>query len=252
MLKVRVIKKFHDEKGILLGYTIQDTTGATRNVYKEQLKQAVKSGAVDCVNMTLTSDGRLIGKAAPEPKKKEKEEISKGSGVRLLEVYTNGRNIVGGMVDQSILDRETGVDLVVTGKLPAHINFEVGHELKKLLTDGYYDNVKIVNGKPDTTEVKRKSFSKVRDKLIKILKEQDAIPEFEVEKTDEKFNYSIVIKNFDSNVNKCDVLAQIVYCLAEDKFITDGITVQYIDEDRIAVKCLSGIAEVRKSIKKII
>lgn len=250
MLKVRVIKKFHDEKGILLGYTIQDITGATRNVYKDQLKQAVKSGAVDCVNMTLTSDGRLIGKAAPEPKKKEK--VNKGSGIRLLEIYTNGRNIVGGMVDQSVFDKETGVDLKVTGKLPAHINFEVGHELKDLIATGEYDNVKIVNGKPDTTEVKRKSFSKVRDKLIKILKEQDAIPEFDVEKTDEKFSYFVVIKNFDSNVNKCDVLAQIVYCLAQDKFITDGITVKYIDEDRIAVKCLSGIAEVRKSIKKII
>ena len=70
-MKVRAIRKFHDDKGILIGYTIQDeATGQQMNVYKEQLKQAVINKQCEIVNMTLTSDGRLIGKAAPAPKKR--------------------------------------------------------------------------------------------------------------------------------------------------------------------------------------
>ena len=69
MLKVRVIRKYKDPKTeLLVGYTIQDmSNGNTMNVYKDQLKQAIKAGQVDCVNMTMTSDGRLIGKAYKEP-----------------------------------------------------------------------------------------------------------------------------------------------------------------------------------------
>ena len=98
MLKVRVIKKFHDEKGILLGYTIMDEQGNTRNVYKDQLKRAVASGQVDAVNMTLTSDGRLIGKASIKPAKKV--NTPKLTGCKVVEIYTNGRNIAGALINQ--------------------------------------------------------------------------------------------------------------------------------------------------------
>ena len=53
MMKVRAIRKFHDDKGILIGYTIQDeATGQKMNVYKEQLKQAVINKQCEIVNMT--------------------------------------------------------------------------------------------------------------------------------------------------------------------------------------------------------
>ena len=44
MLQVRAIRKFHDDKGILIGYTIKDeVTGQEMNVYKDQLKNAVNN-----------------------------------------------------------------------------------------------------------------------------------------------------------------------------------------------------------------
>lgn len=62
MQKVKCIRKIRDAKGKITGYTIQNLTGETRTVDKDKLKEAVRNKQIDIVNMTLTSDNRLIDK----------------------------------------------------------------------------------------------------------------------------------------------------------------------------------------------
>lgn len=248
MLRVRAIKKFHDAKGILIGYTIQDeATGQQMNVHKNQLKQAIINKQCEVVNMTLTSDGRLIGKAAPAPKKRERT----GSGINLLEVYTNGRRFVGGLVDNTKFHESVNITHPTEYKgLRLHQSFDVGHEIMNNLSENYYDNIKIVNGKPDMSAVKRKSFSKVKEKMIKLLKNNGIKFALKVEKSAEKYEYAIIIDGYD-RFEDLEPMTQAVYCLIEDACITNKIKVLYIDENTVYVENLSGIADVRKALKEI-
>jgi len=62
MQKVKCVSKIRDEKGKITGYIIQSSTGGTKDVSKDKLKEAIRNGKVDIVNMTLTSDNRLVDK----------------------------------------------------------------------------------------------------------------------------------------------------------------------------------------------
>lgn len=62
MIQVRCIEKIRGKNNHIIGYTIQNLTGETRVVDKDKLKEAVRNKKIDIVNMTLTSDNRLIDK----------------------------------------------------------------------------------------------------------------------------------------------------------------------------------------------
>lgn len=239
MMQVRAIKKFHDDKGKLVGYTIQDeATGQQMNVYKENLKRAVINKQCEIVNMTLTSDGRLIGKAAPAPKKRVRQR--RNSEMSLMEVYTNGRRMVAGLVDEQQFDEQNNL-------CQHHQNFHVEHNLMNNIKNGYYNNVKIVDGKPDMSNVKRKSFSKVKDKLLKLLKDNGARFELKVEKSNTKYEYTVVIDG-DNKINGSE---QTIYCLINDACITNRIKVLGFSENTVTVNCLTGINDVRRALKTI-
>lgn len=253
MVKVRAIKKYHDAKGILLGYTIEDAlTGQRMNVTKEALKEAVKAGKCEVVNMTMTSDGRLIGKAAPAPKKKEKP-VENNDKIRLVEVYTNGRNISAAMIDythdscfmkvcEPLVDVQTGFSL------------DVGTEVSDNLNSvGYYSNVVYKDGKIDfeASGIKKKSFKNVKNKLHSILATNWGKPELTVEKWENKYNYRIRIVNADDKLLDNDMLIQTLYALITDAMYTAKIKVLYYDADLVIVYCMTGIADVRKALKSL-
>lgn len=60
-IKVRCVNKVYD-KSRLVGYIIIDDNGKTMQIKKEELKQAIRNGQIDCINLTLTSDNRLMFK----------------------------------------------------------------------------------------------------------------------------------------------------------------------------------------------
>lgn len=59
VLKVKVIQRIKKGNRIVK-YRIQDATGKTIEVEPERFKQVLRSGQAECINMTLTSDNRLI------------------------------------------------------------------------------------------------------------------------------------------------------------------------------------------------
>lgn len=60
-IQVKCIQKFKDKTGKIIGYRLIDLNGVTQDVKAENLKAAISAGKVNVVNLTLTSDGRLVG-----------------------------------------------------------------------------------------------------------------------------------------------------------------------------------------------
>ena len=58
-LKVRVMQKLKDGNKII-GYVIQDASGVQMQVEASKFKAILRSGQAECINMTLTSDNRLV------------------------------------------------------------------------------------------------------------------------------------------------------------------------------------------------
>ena len=76
MLKVKCIQKFKDKKNTIIGYRIIDQNGNTTDISSESLKQAIKQGELEVINLTLTSDNRLIDKAITQtPTQQTPQEI---------------------------------------------------------------------------------------------------------------------------------------------------------------------------------
>ena len=275
MLTVKVVAKFHNNKEVLVGYTIEDvTTHQTMYVTKEQLKNAVLNGQCVITNMTLTSDGRLIGKAAPvkneaklnyaqqksvrpmqqvpqahhvapqqpvqqsvaQPVQQSKPKSSEG--LTLVEAYTNGRNVVGGLMEMK-------------GDSNQAFAFEVGTRLNNSIKEGNFVNVPVDGDKPDMSQVKRKSFSKVKDKMIKTLSNNGVKVKVSVEKGSAKYEYKLTIEGFETVADKHKLVGG-VYCLVYDAILTGKMKLKGIDGDTMTVENLTGIADVRKSVKSVV
>lgn len=244
MLRVRAIKKIYGADRQLLGYVIADeATGQVKSVHKNELKQAVVNKVCEVTNMTLTSDGRFIGHACEKPKTKEKA----GTGLKLAEVYTNGRKIVGGLVDSTeYYKRQNKVPQSVLGTTPGFV-FEPGLMITEQIKINMYDNVKIIDGKPEMPETKRKSFKTIKPKLLKLLEGSNLDTSMTVAKGNEKYQYFITINNY-AEINSAGA-GNIVRCLVDDSLTTAKLKVEAFKGDIIEVKSITGIADVRKAIK---
>lgn len=60
MIVVRCIEKFRDKNNVIIGYRLQDSQGVAKDVYPDQLKVAIRNQQITVINLTLTSDNKLI------------------------------------------------------------------------------------------------------------------------------------------------------------------------------------------------
>ena len=62
MLRVKCTLKIRNSKNNIIAYKIVDEHNRINTVKPEELKQAIKNNIVECTNLTLTKDGRLVDK----------------------------------------------------------------------------------------------------------------------------------------------------------------------------------------------
>lgn len=62
MMQLKKIATYRDENGIIEAYALIDTDSKIHKVPKEVLKSLIRSGQVTVVNLTLSSDNRLVEK----------------------------------------------------------------------------------------------------------------------------------------------------------------------------------------------
>lgn len=60
MLQVKSIQKFRDNNGVIIGYRLQDETGSMQDIESDKLKELIRYHQISVVNLSLTSDNRLI------------------------------------------------------------------------------------------------------------------------------------------------------------------------------------------------
>lgn len=60
MIQAKCVQKFRDKTGKIYGYRLMDLNNQTQDVRADNLKLAIKNKKIHIVNLTLTSDNRLV------------------------------------------------------------------------------------------------------------------------------------------------------------------------------------------------
>lgn len=76
-IQAKYLTKIRDKHNNIVGYTIMDKGGKTINIKADKLKQLIKEGKVEVINLTLTSDNRLVDKAVPSKSKQKVKKVER-------------------------------------------------------------------------------------------------------------------------------------------------------------------------------
>lgn len=167
MIQVKCIQKFRDNQGRIYGYRLADVNQQTQDVTSENLKKAIKSGKINVVNLTLTSDNRLVDTSEKllQNKSLGKAPVRPGEKVN----NTNGNNYSNVakalvLLDKELLDMGVSYREVVACRVisaegatdsygldgyldsPEYINCGLDEALDKIL---YMTYMKLLNNKPN-------------------------------------------------------------------------------------------------------
>lgn len=66
MPKCLCVSKVRGKQGIITHYRVSDTAGNSRLIEKNKLKELIYNYMLDCINLTLTQDNRLVVKGIPD------------------------------------------------------------------------------------------------------------------------------------------------------------------------------------------
>lgn len=66
MLKCVCVSKVRNRQGIITHYRVKDFNGNSRLVEKNKLKELIYNYMLECINLTLTQDNRLVVKGIPD------------------------------------------------------------------------------------------------------------------------------------------------------------------------------------------
>ena len=75
MITVKCLHKFRNKNDQIIGYKIQDKNGNTLDVKSEYLKQAIRNNQINVLNLTLTSDNKLIDKEYKSQKVQKVQKV---------------------------------------------------------------------------------------------------------------------------------------------------------------------------------
>jgi hypothetical protein len=70
MINVTNVKTLRNSKGVIKGYLLRDKQGTVRKMGTDEVKKLIRAKQLNVINLTLTSDGRLV-KTTPEVKVKK-------------------------------------------------------------------------------------------------------------------------------------------------------------------------------------
>ena len=60
MIQAKCIEKFRNSGGIIIGYRLIDLAGQSLDIESEDLKRAIYNKYITVINLTLTSNGKLV------------------------------------------------------------------------------------------------------------------------------------------------------------------------------------------------
>lgn len=93
MIQAKCIQKFRDKQNKIYGYKLVDINGQTQDVKSDNLKQAIRNKQIQVVNLTLTSDGRLVDKVSDNLKSSKLGEAPVQKQSREDEIFETASNV---------------------------------------------------------------------------------------------------------------------------------------------------------------
>lgn len=96
MPKCLCVSKVRSKQGIITHYRVSDAAGNSKLVEKNKLKELIYNYMVDCINLTLTSNNRLVVRGIPDDDGTQGKE-NKNSSILVKE------KTVGEQIDDPIL-----------------------------------------------------------------------------------------------------------------------------------------------------
>lgn len=229
-LKVEIIKKIHKNRK-LVGYKVRDEKGNEMDIDKDAVKDAIKSGKVEVTNMTVTSDGRILGAAKPSLNKDMKKEIE----YRLVEVYTYNDNIVGAMVDESEAVDAGIIDEHDIAGLSHGYTFETADTVIDRMANNIYSNMSISNGNIES-DIKRVDIESAKDSMLNLLRANEIVVDSakigQCISIDEQTQECLITNPVESsNETLCRVaMVMLTYTLYKH-----GYNVEYVNDTSVAI-----------------
>ena len=89
MIKVKCVDKFRDGQGKICGYRLMDCYGKTQDMFAETLKEEIKKNNISVINLTLTSDGRLVDSSEKPVKNEETKKTNLGSAMNAYRSFNS-------------------------------------------------------------------------------------------------------------------------------------------------------------------
>lgn len=165
--------------------------------------------------------------------------VTSTSGIKVLEIYTNGRRISAAMID--------GKTNCVLEGLKEGVSFDIGIDVMSNIKNRVYANVSIENSRI-TGQFRKKSFKSIKNKLINIIKKNCGIPKLIVSKHSSTGEYKIAIEEIVDN----EVIIKIAMSLILDEAYSENLMPLCVDDNTaLIVKCATGINDVRKAMKQV-
>ena len=110
MIKVKCVEKVRNKLGVIKSYVIEDTSGSRKKVDAQEFKKLIKNGTLECSNLKLTKDNRLIEKHEDNiDNAKEELTDSIRSIINYIERGTNFKvnpNSVNNIIDNKVVRLE--------------------------------------------------------------------------------------------------------------------------------------------------
>lgn len=122
MIQAKCIQKFRDKNNNIYGYRLIDINGQTQDVQSKNLKQAIASGKIHVVNLTLTTDGRLIDTTEKQLQSKQLgPEPQIESDKRILEIAKGICNRCNYTLDKNDIDESSATINKTNGKIKTYV-----------------------------------------------------------------------------------------------------------------------------------
>lgn len=231
VLKVEVIKKIHKNRK-LVGYRVRDEKGNEMNIDKDAVKDAIKSGKVEVTNMTVTSDGRILGAAKTSAKKDIKKEIE----YKLIEVYTHGEKMIGALVDESEAVDAGIIDNHDINGLGHGFTFETADVAIDRISNNIYSNIS-VHGTEVMSDIRRVDFGEVAPTMLNMLKANEVtINESNINPcfNEESSEYTI---NNPAEMNTNDTIRRAIMLLITHSLYINGFIVNAVNDEMVSIHC---------------
>lgn len=146
MITVKCIEKFRNTSGQIIGYRLQDINGQTQESSADNLKKAIKNNQVHVVNLTLTSDNRLI-----DTNEKQLQSKALGKPMAQDDICVKCAKAMI-YIDKELMDMgDNFSEIVENVSITAGINIDTfgmtENQLEKAFITAY---IKIAREKPET------------------------------------------------------------------------------------------------------